>query len=520
MNKIEKVSIALKPNVYRTFRNLVNTVSNTFGEFVDNAVQSYLNNREALRTIEPGYKLIVDIDINWEQRNLTIWDNAAGIDSNNYLRAFEPAHIPEDVNGLNEFGMGMKTASVWLADKWCVRTKALGESVARYTEFDLDKVTRDEKEELVVKEENEESKKHYTQIVLSQLSDNAPKPGQIDKIKRHLSSIYRHFLRSGEVVIKVCGTELVAPEYEVLKAPFYKTPEREEIVWRKEIDFKIDGYSAKGFIAILDKMQNGANGLVLMRRGRVIVGGGEERFFPSVLFTQPGNFRYKRLFGELELEGFEVTFNKNGFRDEDELYALMEGIRDELKAEKYNLLSQADNYRQRSKEQIQKLSKDIAKDLAKESNNSDLTEQVSKVEAEVTSDVEAPAEAISENPNVLDIPNPETEPLGSHNNTFKYNGEDYILKMELADGQENQPLYSVQLSPNSSQNIFNPKEIICRINLSHPFFTRFDQFKKSQDFKPIIEIFKSLALAEIMAPEKGTIQGSMIRILFNRHILS
>lgn len=150
MNKIEKVSIALKPNVYRTFRNLVNTVSNTLGEFVDNAVQSYLNNKEKLRAIESGYKLIVEININWEQRNLTIWDNAAGIDSNNYLRAFEPAHIPEDVNGLNEFGMGMKTASVWLADKWSVRTKALGESVARYTEFDLDKVTRDEKEELVV----------------------------------------------------------------------------------------------------------------------------------------------------------------------------------------------------------------------------------------------------------------------------------------------------------------------------------------------------------------------------------
>ena len=101
--------------------------------------------------------------------------------------------------------MGMKTASVWLADKWSVRTKALGESVARHTEFDLDKVTRDEKEELVVTEENEEPKKHYTQIILSQLSDNAPKPGQIDKIKRHLSSIYRHFLRSGEVVIKEIG---------------------------------------------------------------------------------------------------------------------------------------------------------------------------------------------------------------------------------------------------------------------------------------------------------------------------
>lgn len=41
MKQINKVSIALKPNVYSTFRNLNNTVSNTLGEYVDNAVQSF-----------------------------------------------------------------------------------------------------------------------------------------------------------------------------------------------------------------------------------------------------------------------------------------------------------------------------------------------------------------------------------------------------------------------------------------------------------------------------------------------
>ena len=45
MKQINKVSIALKPNVYSTFRNLNNTVSNTLGEYVDNAVQSFLNQK-------------------------------------------------------------------------------------------------------------------------------------------------------------------------------------------------------------------------------------------------------------------------------------------------------------------------------------------------------------------------------------------------------------------------------------------------------------------------------------------
>lgn len=53
MKQINKVSIALKPNVYSTFRNLNNTVSNTLGEYVDNAVQSFLNHKTELFDLMP-----------------------------------------------------------------------------------------------------------------------------------------------------------------------------------------------------------------------------------------------------------------------------------------------------------------------------------------------------------------------------------------------------------------------------------------------------------------------------------
>lgn len=69
MKQIERVSIALKPNVYSTFRNLNNTVSNTLGEYVDNAVQSYLDHRERLLQVDGlEYKLSVSIVIDWETR--------------------------------------------------------------------------------------------------------------------------------------------------------------------------------------------------------------------------------------------------------------------------------------------------------------------------------------------------------------------------------------------------------------------------------------------------------------------
>lgn len=53
MKQINKVSIALKPNVYSTFRNLNNTVSNTLGEYVDNAVQSFLYRTLELPLLKP-----------------------------------------------------------------------------------------------------------------------------------------------------------------------------------------------------------------------------------------------------------------------------------------------------------------------------------------------------------------------------------------------------------------------------------------------------------------------------------
>lgn len=512
IEKIEKVSIALKPNVYKTFRNLVNTVSNTLGEYVDNAVQSFLDNKDKIVKIEPGYKLCIRIKVDWTERNITIEDNAAGIDTTNYLRAFEPAHIPLDDTGLNQFGMGMKTASVWLADNWNVRTKAFGENIERFTEFDLHKVTTEDKEELVVVEQPADINLHYTKIELYNLSKNAPSPNQMDKIRRHLSSIYRKFLRTNEIEIYVNGDKLEAPNYEILKAPYYKTPDGEEITWRKDIDFQLEGYRAKGFIAILNRIQNNANGLVLMQRGRVIMGGGDERYFPPVIFGQSGSFRYRRLFGELELDGFEVTFNKNGFREEEDLYAFMEALRDELRSDSFNLLGQTDNYRQRpQKEQFAKISQTVKKNLDKEAKPKQLTRLVQVVETNIQDKQHiATSEELIRN----------ATPLDSHTESFQFNDKNYTLRMDLVTETASEALYSVIQDTGSSLfDSLDTINIVCKINLAHPFFTRFEQFKKGNDYMPVIAIFKSLALAEIMAPSRGTQYASNIRLLFNQYIM-
>lgn len=459
---IDKVSIALKPNVYNTFRNLVNTVSNTLAEYVDNAVQSYLNHKAEIKAIDPNYQLQVEITIDRTNDTISIIDNAAGIDTLNFKRAFEPAHIPLDNTGLNQFGMGMKTASVWLADKWSVSTKALGEDVERTTSFDLQKVTSEGREELVVENKSLAPEEHYTKIYLTALSSNAPSVNQMDKIRRHLSSIYRKFLRSKELKIVVNGESIQAANYAILNTPYYKTPDAESILWKKDIDYQsYDGkYKARGFIAILDKIQNSANGLVLMRNGRVIVGGGEDRYFPSVIFGQVGSFKYRRIFGELELEGFEVTFNKNGFRDEDNLYALMEALRDELRSDNFNLLAQADNYRQRSKEEYVKISKDIKKKLDKQVKPKDLTRQIQDVENKTNN-----KEFVKQEERKVQ----DAKTIDSHIEDFFYQGENYSLRMDLFTDAGVDVLYSITLDSNDCTDIFSVKQYVCKINLAHPF---------------------------------------------------
>lgn len=201
---VETVSIKIQTGVYGQFRNLNNKVWFALGEFVDNAVQSFENNKDALKKTHNGnYQFEVRINIDWENSIIKIYDNASGIDTKNFQRAFEPANIPIDNSGLHEFGMGMKTASIWLANFWSVRTAALNETEERYVEFDLQKVLKEEQEVLKVQNNNKEKSKHFTEIILSQLSQNAPSIMQMDKIRKHLVSIYRKFIRKGDLKLYI-----------------------------------------------------------------------------------------------------------------------------------------------------------------------------------------------------------------------------------------------------------------------------------------------------------------------------
>src|ERR1700730_3229030 len=166
-------------------------------EFVDNALQSYLQKHEALHKLHgDGFRLKVEIELDrgGDELRIKVRDNAAGIATSEYARAFRPAEIPADRTGLAEFGMGMKSAACWFAPRWRVRTTALGETVERAINFDIASIVRDSIEELDVEESVTTHSGHFTEITLLDPYNKLPsRTGS--KIKEHLASIYRIFLR-------------------------------------------------------------------------------------------------------------------------------------------------------------------------------------------------------------------------------------------------------------------------------------------------------------------------------------
>ena len=321
-------------------------------EFIDNGVQSYLSNRDALIALNgPDYKLKVDVRLDTSDPGLiVITDNAAGISTADFPRAFRAAQVPTDRSGLSEFGMGMKSAACWFAQTWSVRTKAIGETVERTIAFDIRHIVDNRIQSLDTIVREETSVAPYTVVTLRGLH-HLPQGRTIGKIKEHLASIYRMFLRDGRLELKFNGAPLTYTSAPILTAVAYsspgvQTPNAQAIEWKKPIclDFG-KGQKVKGFAALREVGSTPFAGFALFRRDRLIEGSYDETYRPSFIFKQTNSYPYQRLFGELHIEGFEVSHTKDGFRWEEYEDIFLEYLKAALEEKPLDLIAQAENYR-------------------------------------------------------------------------------------------------------------------------------------------------------------------------------
>lgn len=523
----EKVSIATKPLVYSTFRYISNHVWNAIGEYVDNSIQSYETHISDLKPINPKNKLRVEINFDFENKKITIKDNAFGIDADNFERAFELANVPLDNKGLNEFGMGMKVSSIWLSNLWTVETTAYNEPVKKTVRFDLREVVANEETSLNVDVQPCDPKAHYTIITLEDLSPNSPTGRQLPTIKKHLASIYTKFIRENIVEIIVDGEVLQDTVLKPLVTPFYKTPDAKPITWKKEINFVAGNYKVKGFIGILERMStNTDNGFLLFRRNKVIGTSYDTKFRPKTLCGEPGSPRYKRIYGELELEGFSVSFTKNSFTQDDDLDAFIEMLADSLKKDaSFKIFEQAQKYTPtKTKKEKEDVGQHLVNNIVSGLNKPIIVNLPDESQAETKDSNENESQtSSSDNPapqEIVETPenNPETPALPTESNGSTSIKPQEIpvtangVSFKLTVGAENES------NPTGLYNLFKIDDGHYRsdINLSNPFFERFAQMVSSEeDYRPISTIIKTMIVTDILLLKKGDSGGSRFRKTFN-----
>lgn len=351
----EPIEIRPEVTMLSVLRHLNYKAWFAIAEFIDNALQSYLTNKGTLEALHgEDFRLKVDVRIDTNGPGLiAITDNAAGISSADFPRAFRTAQVPTDRTGLSEFGMGMKSAACWFSEKWTVRSKAIGEVLERTINFDIRHIVDNKIESLDTESRDVgDTSAHYTVVTLRGLH-HVPQGRTLGKIKDHLASIYRVFLKDGRMTLRFNGEPLSYVAAEILKAPIYTAPgvptqsaDAASVEWRKDLELDFGkGQRVTGFAALREKGSTPFAGFALFRRDRLIEGSHDETYRPSFIFKQTNSFPYQRLFGELHLEGFEVSHTKDGFRWDEYEDIFLELLKEELEKAPLNLLAQADNYR-------------------------------------------------------------------------------------------------------------------------------------------------------------------------------
>ena len=501
---IEKVNIRPGVSILSVLKHLNYRPWFAIAEFVDNAIQSFIANRDRLAAADgqdARLTIAIELDTSAEGR-MVIRDNAAGISAADYERAFKPAEVPVDRTGLSEFGMGLKSAACWLARDWNVRTTALGEEVERTIYFDVSSIIQNRVEELSIQTRDVPASTHYTEIILAGIH-KMPQGRTIGKIKEHLAGIYRAFLREGFLELKWDGEPLVYEEPAVLVAPFYHTPSGNPIIWRKEIDFDFgEGLRARGFAALRERASLSSAGFALFRRNRVIQGSGDEGYRPDAIFGKANSYRYQRLFGELHLDGFEVSHTKDGFRWEEHEEIFLEFLHEHLNADPVPLLTQAEEHRARPSRGSLTSGATAAADRA-----------ARVIERDIPQVMEAQIEAGPEpNPPPAVLP-PSHSVASERTIDVVLHGHPWRIMIELTTDPSIGEWVSVsekQVQPNGN---LQRRSVAVRLSLAHPFTDRFGGTDVSQ-IEPLLRLAAAIGLAEIAAREAGVqLAGTFRRII-------
>lgn len=246
--------------------------------------------------------------------------------------ALKIANPPAVSTGRCRYGMGMKTASCWIGNRWTIRTKKLGDTIEYTVEVDVRKIESGDPSLNTATVENLSPEDHYTVIEI--FDHNREFKGRtIGKIKDYLRSMYRIDFRHGQLALYYNDEQLTWLEFEDrLRTNRAGEPYRQEFI------FEVNGKVVHGWAGILDKGARADTGFSILHSDRVVKGW-PDAWRPERIFGLNRNdLLNQRLIGEIHLDDFEVTHTKDNIQwyGDDE-----ENVERQLEKEIGNLISVA-----------------------------------------------------------------------------------------------------------------------------------------------------------------------------------
>ena len=527
--------------VYGLLQNIAYEEYLALGEFVDNSVQSFLDNREALK--ELGQES-VQVIIKTTPDCITINDNAGGIKEDQFDYAFRLAK-PEALKtqgSLHEFGVGMKTAALWFGSRFEVETTSLGENKKFNIVFDLDEIKERKLKDIDnVQEEFANDDEHYTKIKISKLKRKVLGVRQ-EEYRKHLEDVYRKFLGEGILILKSAtknsSTNIKYNKQKVLKKVYWSSnkgpylpknvkSEKEipSFTWEKNINFDmpepINHVSGKAYISETFKRLD--SGIVIFRNNKGILGTGKDtRYKPKKIYgTNQSETLWATLFIELDVGSntpvtSEKTIDWSSEQEElfiDRLYEELGNTKeftkllDEKSKDKeafqkvLPVRAMASNFRRQNDQKIN-LSDEIKKKHSKEG----LLETGKSIEALEKNQDKLKLDKPKEIAKVLD-PNREVY----EEETFNLQWGRIKWKVTVSVDKKNSSSDWYTYVENKKK-----KELGVALGLDHPFTEKFLD-RDGRVLKSLLRIAAGLALAEVISKETKSSTSNM-RMILNKFL--
>lgn len=325
------MKLEISPQVIESYKRLDYTHWHALAELVDNSTYWYELNRDTILQHDPD-ALKCEVRITYDNAGslLRIADNSIGMDLETLQSAMV---IGKKTNrpGRSVYGMGLKTACIWMGRKFTIKTKKAGLTTGYQVTVDYDKIMAGDFELGFKELNNLQANEHYTVIEISQL-DEIIQRRRLSKIKDYLSSIYREDFREKKLTLTF--NEDVIDWSDENHYVFLK--DKAGDIYKRSFTFDIEGKTASGWIGIMQKGGKSIGGLTILQNKRVIRGF-PDTWKPEGLFGGGGeglttSLSSQRLVGEIQMDGFDVTHTKDNIKwsgDQEELL-------DKLLADKFS----------------------------------------------------------------------------------------------------------------------------------------------------------------------------------------